>query len=192
MKHSGVFIEKSARIDSPCTIGKGTKIWHFSHVSCGARIGKNCILGQNVFIGKNVRIGDRAKIQNNVSIYEGVTLEDGVFCGPGMIFTNVKTPRAFISRKNAFEKTLVKKSVSIGAHATIVCGNTLGEFCMVGAGAVVTKDIPAHALVLGVPARQAGWVCSCGRRLAKNLKCLTCKKPYKKTKSGLKARPGRR
>ncbi len=162
------FIHESAYVDEPCTIGAGTKIWHFSHVMAGAEIGERCSLGQNVVVAPNVRIGNGVKIQNNVSIYEGVVLEDEVFCGPSMVFTNVTTPRSGHPRNTSadYAKTLVKKGASIGANATIVCGNTIGEYAFIGAGAVVTKDIPPYALAYGSPARVAGYACECGVKLS--------------------------
>ncbi|HPP16557.1 MAG TPA: DapH/DapD/GlmU-related protein, partial [Dictyoglomaceae bacterium] len=156
------FVHESSYIDEDVKIGEGTKIWHFSHILKGSKIGRNCVLGQNVMVGPNVKIGNNVKIQNNVSVYEKVEIEDDVFCGPSMVFTNVINPRAFIERKHEFRKTLVKKGATIGANATIVCGVTIGEYALVGAGAVVTKDVPPYALVVGVPARQIGWVCKCG------------------------------
>jgi UDP-2-acetamido-3-amino-2,3-dideoxy-glucuronate N-acetyltransferase len=157
-----VDIHPSAVIDAGAAIGDGTKIWHFSHVMAGARVGARCVLGQNVFIGDAAVVGDGCKIQNNVSIFDTVELDDDVFVGPSVVFTNVKTPRAFISRRGEFTPTRVGRGATIGANATILCGRTLGEFCFVAAGAVVTHDVPAHALVEGVPARQRGWVCRCG------------------------------
>lgn len=162
---SNYFIHESSYIDEDVEIGEGTKIWHFCHILRGSRIGKNCVLGQNVMVGPNVRIGNNVKIQNNVSVYEGVEIEDEVFCGPSMVFTNVINPRAFIERKHEFKKTLVKRGATIGANATIVCGVTIGEYALIGAGAVVTKDVPPYALMVGVPARQIGWVCKCGTTL---------------------------
>jgi UDP-2-acetamido-3-amino-2,3-dideoxy-glucuronate N-acetyltransferase len=159
---SDYFVHESAIVDTPSEIGVGTKIWHFSHVLKHTRIGRGCTIGQNVVIGPNVTIGNRCKVQNNVSIYEGVELEDGVFCGPSMVFTNVTNPRAFVERKAEFRRTLVREGATIGANATIVCGVTLGRFCMVGAGAVVTRDVPDYALVHGNPARVRGAVCRCG------------------------------
>jgi UDP-2-acetamido-3-amino-2,3-dideoxy-glucuronate N-acetyltransferase len=158
------FVHESSYIDDGCTIGKGTSIWHFSHVLPGTVIGRNCKIGQNVVMGPRVTIGDGVKIQNNVSVYEGVTLEDDVFCGPSMVFTNVFNPRSEIVRKDEYRKTLVKRGASIGANATIVCGATIGRYAFIGAGAVVIQDVPDHALVVGNPARQVGWVCMCGNR----------------------------
>lgn len=165
------FIHESAYIDEPCEIGEGTKIWHFVHVLPDTRIGKNCVLGQNVMAGPNVTIGDNCKIQNNVALYKGVVLSDGVFCGPSCVFTNVLTPRSEVERKDDFKATNVGRGATIGANATIVCGNDLGEYCMIAAGAVVTKDVPAYALMAGVPARQIGWVSRSGERLADDLVC---------------------
>lgn len=159
------FVHESAYVDQPCEVGEGTKIWHFCHVMKNARIGENCILGQNVHVAPNVIIGDRCKIQNNVSLYEGVVLEDEVFCGPSMVFTNVINPRSAFERKHEYRRSLVKKGASIGANATIVCGNTVGRHAFVGAGAVVTKDVPDYALVVGSPARVVGWLCRCGVKL---------------------------
>ena len=163
---AGYFAHESSFVDPGATIGAGTKIWHFCHVMPGAVIGERCVLGQNVVVMPGTRIGNNVKIQNNVSVYEGVELEDDVFCGPSCVFTNVATPRSHVSRKHAFQPTRVRRGATIGANATIVCGITLGEYAFVGAGAVVTADVPAHALVVGVPARQVGWVCQCGERLA--------------------------
>ena len=159
------FAHESAYVDDGATIGEGTKIWHFSHIMPGAVIGRRCSLGQNVVVMNGTRIGDEVKIQNNVSVYEGVTLEDHVFCGPSCVFTNVINPRSHISRKAEYKPTLVRRGATIGANATIVCGVTLGEYAFIGAGAVVTSDVPAFALMLGVPARQAGWMCQCGEPL---------------------------
>jgi len=159
------FADKTAVIDEGCSIGNGTKIWHFSHIMKGAIIGNECNIGQNVVISPGVSIGNNVRIQNNVSVYEGVVCEDDVFLGPSMVFTNVINPRSAVSRKHEYMKTLVKKGASIGANATIVCGNTLGEYCFIGAGTVVTKDVPAYALVIGNPGRQAGWMSEFGMRL---------------------------
>ena len=165
------FAHRSAVIDEGVVIGDGTKIWHFCHVMTGTVIGEKCVLGQNVSAGPDVTIGNGCKIQNNVSVYKGVTLEDEVFCGPSAVFTNVRTPRAFVERKDEFQPTLVKRGASIGANATIVCGVVIGEFAMIGAGAVVTADVPAYALVVGTPARFLGWVSRMGERLGNDLVC---------------------
>jgi UDP-2-acetamido-3-amino-2,3-dideoxy-glucuronate N-acetyltransferase len=159
------FVHESSYIDEPCEIGEGTKIWHFSHVMAGSRIGRRCNIGQNVVISPGVRIGDNVKIQNNVSVYTGVELEDDVFCGPSMVFTNVVNPRSHVSRKDEFKKTLVKQGASLGANSTIVCGNQIGRYAFIGAGAVVTRDVPDYALVVGNPARITGWMCPCGIKL---------------------------
>lgn len=155
----------SAVVDAGAQIGAGTRIWHFSHICAGARIGRGCSLGQNVFVGNDVEIGHNVKIQNNVSVYDAVTLEDDVFCGPSMVFTNVYNPRAAVVRKHAYRRTLVRRGATIGANATIVCGCTLGQYAFIGAGAVVQKDVPDYALVVGVPARQIGWMSRHGERL---------------------------
>ena len=168
---SEYFVHALAVVDEGCRIGKGTRIWHFTHVLKNSSIGENCNIGQNVMIGPDVIVGDRCKIQNNVSVYSGVTLEDGVFCGPSCVFTNVAFPRAEIERKNEFLPTRVKRGATIGANATIVCGNTLGEYCFIAAGAVVTKDVMPFALMAGVPARRIGWVSHSGERLNKDFTC---------------------
>lgn len=165
----------TAVIDKPCEIGAGTSIWHFSHVLNGSRIGKNCKVGQNVVIGPNAVIGNNVKIQNNVSVYEGVTLEDNVFCGPSMVFTNVFNPRCEIPRMKELRKTVVRRGATIGANATIVCGNTIGRYAFIGAGAVVTKDVPDYGLMIGNPAKLSGWMCRCGIRLATRKNKLFCK-----------------
>lgn len=165
------FIHESAWIDEPVTIGAGTRIWHFVHVLAHTVIGADCVLGQNVMAGPRVSIGDGCRIQNNVSIYEGVTLEDDVFCGPSCVFTNVLLPRAHVERKDEFAATLVRTGATIGANATVICGNTLGAYSMVAAGAVVTGDVPDFALVAGVPAGRIGWVSRSGERLGGDLAC---------------------
>ncbi len=177
---SAPFIHESAYVDEGAQVGPRTRIWHFVHVMPGAVIGADCNLGQNVVVLNGTRIGDRVKIQNNVSVYEGVELEDDVFCGPSMVFTNVINPRSHVSRKDEYRRTLVKRGASIGANATILCGTTLGEYCFVGAGAVVTKDVPAYAIVTGVPARRTGWVCTCGVTLRGKgaMTCAACGARY--------------
>ena len=178
-------MHSTAVVDEKVAIGPGTKIWHFSHVLGGSKIGENCNIGQNVVIGPDVTIGGQCKIQNNVSVYKGVTLEDGVFCGPSMVFTNIYNPRAEIRKMDQVRATLVKKGATIGANSTIVCGSTLGRYCFIGAGAVVNKNVPDHALVVGNPAKQIGWACECGERLTEDLECLACEKQYKKSPDGL-------
>jgi UDP-2-acetamido-3-amino-2,3-dideoxy-glucuronate N-acetyltransferase len=174
------FIHESAYVDDGAQIGADTKVWHFCHVLGGAVIGERCSLGQNVVVMNGVRIGNNVKIQNNVSVYEGVELADDVFCGPSMVFTNVVNPRSHISRKKEFKKTPVGRGATIGANATIVCGVTLGEYAFVGAGSVVTRSVPAYALVVGVPAKRIGWMCQCGERLPdKNPdSCKVCGSKY--------------
>lgn len=183
--YPGVLIHESAIVDSGVRIGHGTKIWHFTHILSGSRIGSSCNIGQNVVIGPDVTIGVRCKIQNNVSVYKGVTLEGGVFCGPSMVFTNIYSPRAEISKMDQVKNTLVKRGATLGANCTIVCGHTIGRYAFIGAGAVVTKDVPDHALVAGNPAKQIGWVCICGGNLNERLSCLECGKMYKKVKGVL-------
>lgn len=167
----GAFVHESAWVDAGATVGAGSRIWHFVHVLPGTVIGENCVLGQNVMAGPDVRIGNGCKIQNNVALYRGVTLEDHVFCGPSCVFTNVLTPRAHIERKEEFATTLVRRGATIGANATIICGNTLGAYSMIAAGAVVTKDVPDFALMAGLPARRIGWVSRAGERLGPDLTC---------------------
>lgn len=190
------FVHRSSFIDENVDIGAGTKIWHFSHIMSGAKIGWDCVIGQNVCIERDVVIGNRCKVQNNVSVYKGVVLEDEVFCGPSCVFTNVYNPRAFIERKHEFRPTLVKRGATIGANATIVCGATIGRFALIAAGAVVKSDVPDYAIVVGVPAKQVGWTCKCGTTLRANgerlratgeefvingnavMKCTLCRNEY--------------
>jgi UDP-2-acetamido-3-amino-2,3-dideoxy-glucuronate N-acetyltransferase len=160
------FAHQSAYVDDGCEIGAGTKIWHFTHVMTGAKIGRGCTIGQNVVISPKVVVGDNVKIQNNVSVYTGVILEDDVFCGPSMVFTNVINPRSHVSRKDEFRRTLVGRGATLGANSTILCGHTIGRYAFVGAGAVVTRDVPDYALMIGSPARVTGWMCACGVKLA--------------------------
>ncbi|MHB0896047.1 MAG: acyltransferase [Spirochaetales bacterium] len=176
---------ESAYVDQGAKIGLGTKIWHFSHIMSGATIGAKCSLGQNVNVGGAAVLGNGVKIQNNVSIYDDVVIEDDVFCGPSCVFTNVFNPRAFVERKHEYRRTLVKCGASIGANATIVCGVTLGEYCFVGAGSVVTKDVPPRAMVYGSPARVRGWMCDCGAKLGEDLACPACGAEYRKEGEGL-------
>lgn len=181
------FKHESSYIDANVEIGDGTKIWHFCHILSNTKIGRNCVLGQNVVAGPEVTIGNNCKIQNNVSVYKGVEIEDDVFCGPSMVFTNVINPRAFIEKKSEFKKTLLKKGCSIGANATIVCGITIGRFALIGAGSVVTKNVPDHALVTGIPGRQTGWVCECGEVLkGDSFLCGMCGKKYVVVDTGLR------
>lgn len=177
----GAKIHASAVVDTGCSIGAGTRVWHFTHILSGSRIGANCSIGQNAAIGPDVRIGDRCKIQNNVSVYKGVTLEDGVFCGPSCVFTNVLTPRAEVERKSEFLPTLVERGATIGANATIICGTRIGAYAMIAAGAVVTRDVPPFALVSGVPARRIGWVSHAGERLGPDLICPRDGRRYRQT-----------
>jgi len=172
------FCHESSYIDEGVSIGKGTKVWHFCHIMSGTVIGENCSFGQNVVAGPDVQIGNGCKIQNNVSIYKGVTLEDGVFCGPSMVFTNVTTPRSEVNRRSEYAETLVRKGVTIGANATIVCGHELGEYSFIAAGAVVTKNVKAHAVMAGVPAKQIGWVAHSGEMLREDLVCPRTREAY--------------
>lgn len=179
------FVHPTAVVDDNVEIGSGTKIWHFAHILSGSRIGARCVIGQNVMIGPNARIGNGCKIQNNVAVYEGVTLEDDVFCGPSMVFTNVLLPRAHVSRRSEFLPTLVERGASIGANATIICGHTIGAYATIGAGAVVTRDVLPHALVVGTPARRIGWVSRSGERLGEDLICRRTGERYQIGDRGL-------
>jgi UDP-2-acetamido-3-amino-2,3-dideoxy-glucuronate N-acetyltransferase len=197
---TGYEAHESAWIDPGADVGEGTRIWHFTHVMAGARIGRDCMLGQNVFVAGGAVVGDGVKVQNNVSIYDGVTLEDGVFCGPSTVFTNVVTPRSHVSRRHAFARTVVRRGATIGANSTLLCGIEIGAWAFIGAGAVVTRDVPAHALVVGNPARQVGWACACGARLGprrghdtlhepRPLRCATCGAAYVLAEGRLEALP---
>ena len=184
------FVHSSSFVDEPCEIGAGTKIWHFSHVMSNCRIGERCNIGQNVVISPDVVIGDNVKIQNNVSVYTGCILEDDVFCGPSMVFTNVVNPRSHVTRRDEYKRTLVRRGASMGANSTIVCGVTIGQYAFVGAGSVVTRDVPDYALIYGNPAKIHGWMCACGIKLAfrsdrqsETGKCPACDKQYKRTAS---------
>ncbi len=184
------FVHESSYVDEGAEIGVGTKIWHFSHIMPGAVIGEKCSIGQNVNIGSKAVLGNNVKVQNNVSIYDEVIIEDNVFCGPSMVFTNVVNPRSHIVRKHEYRGTLVKKGATIGANATVVCGNTIGEYAFIGAGAVVTRDVPPYALVYGSPAKVRGWMCQCGVRLAfddDEATCVACGDRYRKTETGIAA-----
>ncbi len=177
------FVHESSYVDEGAEVGKGTKIWHFCHVMPRARIGERCNIGQNVLVSPDVTIGNNVKIQNNISLYTGVIVEDDVFLGPSMVFTNVINPRSHISRKDEYKTTLVRKGASIGANATIICGTTLGRYCFVGAGSVVTRDVPDYALVYGSPARVHGWICQCGEQLqfeGERATCKSCGDAYRK------------
>lgn len=185
-QNNAFFAHPTAIIDDNVTIGEKTKIWHFSHILAGSKIGENCNIGQNVVIGPDAIIGNKCKIQNNVSVYKGVTLEDGVFCGPSMVFTNIYNPRAEIGKMDQVRPTLVKKGATLGANCTIVCGHTIGQYAFIGAGAVVTKNVPDHALMVGNPAKNIGNVCMCGERLPDSLKCPTCGKTFNKVEYGLR------
>lgn len=187
MKLKDVFVHESSFVDRGARVGSGTQIWHFSHVLKGARIGKNCKIGQNVVVLSTAIVGDHVKIQNNVSIYDGVVLEDYVFCGPSCVFTNIFNPRSTIPRNSAefYKKTLVRYGATIGANATIICGIEIGRFAFIGAGAVVTRDVPAYALVYGNPARQRGWMCECGEKIkfvGSKGRCAVCRRDYEKGK----------
>ena len=180
------FVHETSFVDDDVEIGEGTKIWHFCHVQSGARIGKNCSFGQNVNVSNNVTVGNGVKVQNNVSLYEGVELEDYVFCGPSCVFTNALTPRAKYPKGHAgYKKTVVEEGASIGANATVVCGHTIGRWALIGAGAVVTTNVPAHALMLGVPAQRKGWACECGAVLPEDLTCPVCGRKYRQGENGL-------
>jgi UDP-2-acetamido-3-amino-2,3-dideoxy-glucuronate N-acetyltransferase len=184
------FIHESSFVDEGCEIGAGTKIWHFCHVMSGARIGERCSLGQNVVVSPGVVIGSNVKIQNNVSVYTGVTLEDDVFCGPSMVFTNVVNPRSQIPRKDEYRPTLVRRGATLGANSTVVCGHTIGRYAFIGAGAVVTGDVPDYALVVGNPGRIAGWMCRCGIKLTAGAvfpevaACSACGASYRRSQAG--------
>jgi len=175
------FVHDTARVDEGALIGAGTKVWHFSHIMPGAVVGERCSIGQNVNIGSKAVVGNGVKVQNNVSIYDSIVIEDDVFCGPSCVFTNVVNPRAFVERKTEYKEIRIKKGASIGANATVVCGVTLGEYCFIGAGAVITKDVPAYALMVGVPAKRVGWACECGEILPgfeRDIQCPRCGKKY--------------
>jgi UDP-2-acetamido-3-amino-2,3-dideoxy-glucuronate N-acetyltransferase len=184
-------VHPSSFVDDGCEIGEDTKIWHFCHIMTGAKIGRGCNLGQNVVVAPGVVVGNNVKIQNNVSLYTGVILEDDVFCGPSMVFTNVVNPRSHVPRKNEYQRTLVKRGASIGANTTIVCGHTIGQYAFIGAAAVVTKDVPDFALIVGNPGRVAGWMCACGIKLASgkappaDAQCATCGATYRVSGDGL-------
>ncbi|HWI16141.1 MAG TPA: DapH/DapD/GlmU-related protein [Vicinamibacterales bacterium] len=194
---SGYFAHESSYIDDGCEIGAGTKVWHFCHVMTGARIGRGCSLGQNVLVSPGCVLGDNVKVQNNVSIYTGVILEDDVFCGPSMVFTNVVNPRSHVSRKDEYRRTLVKRGASLGANSTILCGVTIGAYAFVGAGAVVIRDVPPRAIVVGNPGRVSGWMCDCGVTLARGREvpaeanCGACGASYAATEVGVLERIAR-
>ena len=179
MNNKDYFVHESSYVDEGAVIGKGTKIWHFSHIMPDSIIGENCNLGQNVVVSPGVVLGDKVKVQNNVSIYTGVTCEEGVFLGPSCVFTNVINPRSLIERKDEYKPTLLKRGATVGANATIICGNNIGKFALIGAGSVITKDVPDYALVVGVPGKIIGYVCECGNRLDEQLNCTVCDKKYK-------------
>jgi len=188
---SDYFAHESSWIDEGCVIGEGTKIWHFTHVMAGARIGRRCTIGQNVLVSPDVVVGDNCKIQNNVSLYTGVILEDDVFCGPSMVFTNVVTPRSHVSRRHDYRRTLVQRGATLGANATIIAGRTIGRYAFIGAGAVVTKDVPDYALLVGNPGHVVGWMCECGVKVASckvapsQISCSICGKRYRRERDGL-------
>jgi UDP-2-acetamido-3-amino-2,3-dideoxy-glucuronate N-acetyltransferase len=185
-------IHSTAIVDPGAVIGAGSRIWHWTHICATARIGEGCSLGQNVFVGDNVVIGNNVKVQNNVSIYDGVVLEDDVFCGPSMVFTNVINPRSHVSRKSEYRRTLVQRGATIGANATVVCGHTIGAYAFIAAGAVVTRDVPDHALMIGTPARRMGWVCHCGVKIAGNEgvgACDACGARYEVSVSACRSMP---
>jgi UDP-2-acetamido-3-amino-2,3-dideoxy-glucuronate N-acetyltransferase len=190
MSEGNYFVHESSYIDQPAAIGKGTKIWHFSHIMKNCEIGEDCNIGQNVVISPGVKIGNKVKIQNNVSVYTGVICEDGVFLGPSCVFTNVINPRSFIERKSEYKETLIGRGASIGANATIVCGNTIGKYALIGAGTVVTKNVPDYALLVGNPGRITGFVCECGDKLRFDSKdssqCESCGKKYTKNENVVK------
>jgi len=200
MEDKKYFVHESSYVDDNVEIGEGTKIWHFSHIQSGTKIGGKCVFGQNVNVANNVTIGNFVKVQNNVSIYEGVELEDYVFCGPSMVFTNILDPRCEFPQRGAefYKKTVVKRGASLGANSTIVCGNTIGKYAFIGAGAVVTKDVPDYALVTGVPAKISGWSCRCGEKLDlsadlqsnEEAKCKRCGREYFKDKAVIKEKVG--
>jgi UDP-2-acetamido-3-amino-2,3-dideoxy-glucuronate N-acetyltransferase len=189
-RHDDAYIHATATVDAGASIGSGTKIWHQTHVMPDATIGARCTLGQNVFVGRGVRIGEGCKIQNNVSVFEGVTLESRVFCGPSVVFTNVRDPRAEVGRDGNYDETLVHEGATLGANATIICGNTIGRYAFVGAGAVVTRDVPDHAVVAGNPARHIGWRCRCGHELPSDTRptCNACGRTYEAYGDGLRER----
>lgn len=188
-----VFVHESSYVDDGAAIGPGTKIWHFSHIMSGSRIGERCNIGQNVVVSPGVVIGNNVKIQNNVSVYTGVILEDDVFCGPSMVFTNVVNPRSEVARKDEYRRTLVKQGASLGANATVVCGNDVGRYAFVGAGAVITRDIPDFALVVGNPGKIVGWMCRCGIKFSSSRQppgvatCTACGASYRSTANGVEA-----
>jgi UDP-2-acetamido-3-amino-2,3-dideoxy-glucuronate N-acetyltransferase len=191
----GFWAHPTAVVDEPALIGEGTRIWHFCHVMAGARVGAGCSLGQNVFVGARAVIGDGCKIQNNVSVYDAVVLEEAVFVGPSAVFTNVINPRAFIERKEEYRETRVRRGATIGANATILCGHEIGEYALVAAGSVVTRDLPAYALAMGVPAIRRGWVCRCGTTLSDDgepsLRCSDCQARYHRAAQGIMPEGGR-